>query len=303
MLAPADYTGLRAFLAVAEALSFSRAAKALGVSASSLSQMVRGLEDRLGTRLLNRTTRSVSLTDEGRSLLARVAPGVEEITSAFAAVRSSAGPAGRVRVHAFRLGAELFLAPILAAFASNFPDVVLDISLDDRVVDLVAAGFDVGIRLGEVIERNMAAIRIGPDMRQIAVASPTYLALHGRPAEPRDLLQHICIRWRWPGHDAPYKWEFHDGAHPFQILVDGPLIVDSFQLAERAAIDGVGVAFMVEELTRSAVERGELETLLPGWTAPFPGFHLCYADQRQISPAVRALIDTLCAPEDSVSRN
>ena len=295
ILAPADFTALRAFLAVADALSFSRAAGTLGVSPSSLSQMVRGLEDRLGARLLNRTTRSVSLTDEGRTLMARVAPVVAEMSDAFAAVRRSAGrPAGRVRVHAFRLGAELFLAPILAGFARRFSDVVLDISLDDEAVDLVAAGFDLGIRLGEVIQRDMAAIRLGPDMRQVAVASPAYLAEHGRPAEPRDLLQHRCIRWRWPGHAAPYKWEFHDGTRPFQVQVDGPLIVDSFPLALRAAVDGAGIAFMAEDLTAAAVMRGDLEYLLQAWTVPFPGFYLCYSDQRQVSPGVRALIDTLC---------
>ena len=252
VLAPADFTALRAFLAVAEALSFSRAAETLGVSPSSLSQMVRGLEDRLGTRLLNRTTRSVSLTEEGRRLMGRIAPGVAEMTDAFAAVRRSAGrPAGRVRIHAFRLGAELFLAPILATFSRQFPDVVLDVSLDDQVVDLVAAGFDLGVRLGEVIQRDMAAIRLGPDMRQVAVASPAYLAEFGRPAEPRDLLQHRCIRWRWPGQVAPYKWKFHDGTQPFEISVDGPLIVDSFMLAERAALDGVGIAFLANRLRPS----------------------------------------------------
>ena len=297
ILAPADFTALRAFVAVADALSFSRAAETLGVSPSSLSQMVRGLEDRLGTRLLNRTTRSVSLTEEGRTLMARIAPLAAEMTDAFAAVRRSAGrPAGRVRIHAFHLGAELFLAPILATVTHRFPDIVLDISLDDQVVDLVAAGFDLGIRLGEVIQRDMAAIRLGPDMRQVAVASPAYLAEHGHPAEPRDLLEHRCIRWRWPGQVAPYKWEFHDGRQPFEVLVDGPIIVDSFKLAERAAIDGVGIALMAEEMTSESVKRGDLEILLPGWTAPFPGFHLCYSDQHQISPAVRIVIDSLRAP-------
>ncbi len=301
VLAPADFTAVRAFLAVADAQSFSRAAEALGVSPSSLSQMVRGLEDRLGTRLLNRTTRSMSLTDEGRTLVGRMAPAVAEMTDAFATVRRGAGrPAGRVRIHAFRLGAELFLTPILASFARRYPEIVLDISLDDQVVDLVAAGFDLGIRLGEVIQRGMAATRLGPNMRQVAVASPTYLAEHGRPAEPRDLLRHRCIRWRWPGQAAPYKWEFHDGTKPFEILVDGPIVVDSFVLAQQAALDGVGIAFMAEEITSASVRRGDLETLLPGWTAPFPGFHLCYSNQRQIAPAVRVVIETLgTAPREA----
>lgn len=135
--------------------------------------------------------------------------------------RRAGRPAGTVRIHAFRLGAEMFLAPIPASFGRNFPDVVLDISLDDQVIDPVAAGFDPSIRLGEVIERDMAAIRLGPDMRQVAVASPAYLAEHGRPAAPRDLLQHRCVRWRWPGHTTPYKWEFHDGSRPFRFWSTG----------------------------------------------------------------------------------
>ena len=294
-LAPADFTAVRAFLAVADALSFSRAARTLGVSPSSLSQMVRGLEARLGVRLLNRTTRTVSLTDEGRSLQARGAPALAEMTDAFAAVRRSGDrPAGRVRVHASRLGAELHLAPVLAEIARRYPDVVLDVTLDDEVVDLAASGFDLGVRLGEVVQRDMAAIRLGPDLRQAAVASPTYLQAHGRPAEPRDLVHHRCIRWRWPGQAAPYKWEFHDGARPFEVQVDGPLVVDSFDLARRAAVDGAGIAFMAEPLTADAVARGELELLLPDWTAPFPGFHLCHSTAHPLSPAVRALIQTVC---------
>ena len=177
MLAPPDYSALRAFLAVAEALSFSRAAETLGVSASALSQMVRGLEDRVGAQLLHRTTRRVALTEAGRALHDRTHPMLKDLTDAFAAVRRSGGrTAGIVRVHAFRLGAELFLAPLLAAFTAAHPDIVLDIAYDDTVVDLPADSFDVGIRLGEVVARDMIAVRLGPDLRQVAI-SPRRLIL------------------------------------------------------------------------------------------------------------------------------
>ena len=294
MLAPSDYSALRAFLAVAEALSFSRAAGTLGVSASALSQMVRGLEERVGARLLDRTTRNVSLTESGRALYDRAHPMLQELTDAFAAVRRSGGrTAGLVRVHAFRLGAERFLTPILAAFTAEHPDIVLDIAYDDTVVDLLADGFDIGIRLGEVIARDMVAIRLGPDLRQVAIASPAYLAEHGRPATPQDLLDHKCIRWRWPGHRSPYKWEFHDDGHTFEVAVQGSLIVDSIPAAVRAAADGVGIAFAAEQAIAAYAPPESVERLLEGWTASFPGFHLCYPRARDTAPAVRVLIDAI----------
>ncbi len=296
MLAPTDYSALRAFLAVAEALSFSRAAGTLGVSASALSQMVRGLEERVGARLLHRTTRNVSLTEAGRALYDRAYPMLEELTEAFAAVRRSGGrTAGIVRVHAFRLGAELFLTPMLTAFTAAHPDIVLDIAYDDTVVDLVADGFDLGIRLGEVIARDMVAVRLGPDLRQVAIASPTYLAEHGCPATPDDLLDHQCIRWRWPGHRSPYKWEFHDDGRTFEVAVQGPLIVDSIPAAIRAATSGIGIAFAAEQAVAAYTPQNSVKILLERWTAPFPGFHLCYPSNRHVAPAVRVLIDAIKA--------
>ncbi len=287
MLAPTDYTALRSFLAVAETL---------GVSASALSQMVRGLEDRVGARLLHRTTRSVALTEVGRALRDRARPMLDDLTDAFAAVRRSGGrTAGVVRIHAFRLSAELFLTPILSDFTAAHPDIVLDIAYDDTVVDLVADGFDIGIRLGEVIARDMVAVRLGPDLRQVAIASPTYLAEHGRPATPQDLLGHRCIRWRWPGHRSPYKWEFHDDGRIFEVAVQGSLIVDSIPAAIRAAADGIGIAFAAEQAVAAYAPPNSVESLLESWTALFPGFHLCYQSNRHIAPAVRVLIDAIKA--------
>jgi len=183
LLSGSDYNQLRAFVAVGELLSFSRAAEVLGVSPSALSQMVRGFEERVGVRLLNRTTRSVALTEAGENLIRRVRPAVSELGDALGQVRRyRERPAGVVRIQAFRSAMEAHIEPILPAFARSYPDVVLDITVDDEVVDIVAGGFDAAVRIGEVIERDMIAVRLGPDLRQIAVASPGYLALHGPPS-------------------------------------------------------------------------------------------------------------------------
>jgi DNA-binding transcriptional LysR family regulator len=294
LLTGSDFGQLRAFIAVGEALSFSRAAETLGVTPSALSQMVRAFEERVGVRLLNRTTRSVSLTDAGENLYRRVAPAVAELGVAVGQVRRyRERPAGTVRVHSFRSAAEIYLEPIFGPFHRAYPDVTLDVTLDDAVVDVVAGGYDAAIRIGEVIEKDMVAVRLGPDLRQIALASPDYLARHGRPEHPRDLVDHCCIRWRWPGHTAPYNWEFFEDGAWFEVAVDGPLILNTKDMGVRAAADGVGIAFAVEQLAAEAIAQGRLVPLLEPWSAHFPGYHLCYPQQRQMSPALRAFIDVL----------
>jgi DNA-binding transcriptional LysR family regulator len=294
LLSGADYNQLRAFVAVGEWLSFSRAADALAVSPSALSQMVRGFEERVGVRLLNRTTRSVALTDAGENLFRRVRPAVSELGEAIGQVRRyRERPAGTVRVHAFRSAAETYIEPILPAFTQAYPDVVLDITLDDEVVDVVAGGFDVAIRIGEVIERDMVAVRLGAELRQIAVASPDYLAVYGRPEHPRDLVRHRCIRWRWPGRATPYAWEFFENGSWFEVAVNGPLIVNDKEMALRAAFQGVGIGFPVESTVADHIAAGRLEPLLERWSAPFPGLFLCYPQQRQMAPALRAFIDAV----------
>lgn len=283
---------LRAFIAVGETLSFSRAAQALGVSPSALSQMVRGFEARVGVRLFNRTTRSVSLTDAGERLFQRARPALAELGAAVGQVRDQGErPSGAVRVVSFHSAAELYLRPMLAGFNAAYPDVVLDISLDDAVSDFVGGGFDVALRLGEVIEKDMIAVRLGPDLRQIAVASPTYLARHGTPATPRDLVDHRCIRWRWPGTTRPYHWEFWQDGDWFEVAVDGPLIVSDKAMALAAALDGIGIAFAVDHTVARHIAEGRLVTLLEAWSAPFPGLFLAYPRQRQMAPALRAFID------------
>ena len=296
LLSGSDYNQLRAFVAVGEHLSFSRAAAALGVSASALSQLVRGFEERVGVRLLNRTTRSVALTEAGETLFQRVRPAVSELGAAIGQVRRSRErPSGTVRVHAFRSAAETYLDPILPGFAESYPDVVLDITLDDEVIDVVAGGFDAALRIGEVIERDMIAVRLGPDLKQIAVASPGYLAQHGRPAHPRELVNHRCIRWRWTGHATPYAWEFFEKGSWFSVTVDGPLIVSDKEMALRATLQGIGIGFPVEQTVTEHIAAGRLVPLLEEWSAPFPGMFLCYPQQRQMAPALRAFIDAVRA--------
>lgn len=296
MIHPSEFGALRAFAAVAEQRSFSRAAEQLGVSSSALSQLIRGLEERLGIRLLHRTTRSVSLTEAGAALLAEVAPAIDSLAGALDQARSAARkPTGTVRLHCFHAAADRFVVPILPKLARDFPDITLDLTIDDTVVDLVGSGYDAGIRIGELIERDMVAVRLGGDIRQLAVAAPAYLAEHGVPQTPKDLLQHRCIRWRWPGQAGPYAWEFFEKGHWFSVSVDGPLITSSRAVMVDAALAGVGIAFLKEESVVDAFARGALVPLLTDWSVPFPGYYLCYPQQRQMAPALRVVIDTIRA--------
>ena len=291
-LTGSDFAQLRAFLAVAGCLSFSRAADQLGVSPSALSQMVRAFEQSVGVRLLNRTTRSVALTDAGDTLYRRLMPAMSDLGAALEDIGHYRDrPAGLVRIHSFRSAAAIYLEPVLAGFAASYPDVTLDITLDDSVAEIVAGGYDVAIRIGEVIERDMIAVRLGPDIRQVAAAAPSYAERFGLPATPRELVEHRCIRWRWPGRSGTYHWEFWEKGAWFEVAVDGPLIVNDKETALRAALDGAGIAFLSDWRIAPLVEQGRLVTILEEWSAPFPGHHLCYPRQRQMAPALRAFID------------
>ncbi len=304
MISPADYGAMRAFAAVADALSFARAADILGVSSSALSQTIRGLEDRVGARLLNRTTRSVSLTEAGAELRQRLTPALEALEDAFGRVRRTGRePAGTVRVHAFRLAGETLLMPMLARFRRQHPQIVLDVTLDDRVADFVKDGFDAAIRLGELIEQDMIAMRLGRDIRQVAVASPAYLAECGTPLAPDDLLTHRCIGWRWPGHATPYAWEFCRDGRWFSVAVAGPLVVSNRAFAVRAACEGVGIAFAADLEVAPFLADGRLVALLEDWSAPFAGFFLCTPRQRHMRPVLRAFVDAMrdARSEDSAA--
>jgi DNA-binding transcriptional LysR family regulator len=283
---------LRAFVAVAEQGSFSKAADVLGLSPSSLSQIIRTFEERLGVRLLQRTTRSVALTEAGERLLLRARPALAELDAALRDVGHFRDrPAGMVRVRCLRLPFRIYVEPVLADFHEAYPEIKLDILVDDAVVDLVASGFDVGFTLGEVMEKDMIGVRVGEDMRQIAVASPSYIAKHGQPETPRDLLSHKCVRWRWPGRTTPYNWEFCRDGEWFEVEVDGPLILSEQQMTIDAAVRGIGIAFWIERELKPLIQAGQLVALLEEWSAPFPGFFMCYPQQRQMAPALRAFID------------
>jgi len=303
MLHPSDYGVLRAFAAVADQRSFSRAADLLGVSPSALSQAIRGLEERVGTRLLHRTTRSVAPTEAGERLMAGVRPALEGLATAFdGARRDGASPAGTVRLHCFHAAAEQFVLPILAKLTRDHPRIILDLTVDDTVVDLVEGGFDAAIRLGEVIEHDMVALPLGGEIRQLVVAAPAYLARHGTPQAPRDLLGHQCIRWRWPGQKQPYEWEFSADGRWFAVAVEGPLIANDRSFVLQAALNGVGIAFLEEASVAPLVTDGRLVILLDRWSAPFPGFHLCYPRQRISSRAVQAVVEAITSGANDTER-
>ena len=289
-----DYSELRAFAAVVAHGNFARAAAELRISASTLSQTIRALEARLGVRLLNRTTRSLSLTEAGQRLHGRFKPAMAEME---AAVEDAIGlrdrPAGTLRVHMPSVAAATYLEPVLGRFDEAYPDIVLDVTIDDTVTDIVAAGYDIGARLGEFLEADMVAVRLGGEQRQLAVASPDYISRHGRPETPADLLRHRCINWRRPGSAGPYAWEFARNGQWFSVAVNGPLIVSRRDMAIAAAVQGVGIAFWAEALLRPFIEAGRLVPLLEEWSGTFPGWHLCYPRQRHMPAGLRAFADFL----------
>ncbi|HEY1301949.1 MAG TPA: LysR family transcriptional regulator [Vicinamibacterales bacterium] len=292
-MAQDDLNVLSAFLAVAEERSFTKAAKRLSVSQSALSHAIRGLEEEIGVRLLARTTRSVAPTDAGEELLHSVRPALTDIRAAVGRVAGQRGkPTGRVRLIMPAFAAVPILGPKLGEFARAYPDVVLDITTHERHVDLVAGGYDAGIQYGEFIERDMVAVRVSPDHRPAIVGSPAYFETHPRPKSPRDLLQHRCINFRH-GHDEIYRWEFDKGRQSVTVAVNGPLIVDDVELVTRAALDGVGLAYLGEDRAAPHLETGALVRVLEPWCQPFPGFFLYYPSRRQQPAALSALIDTL----------
>ncbi|MBN8468309.1 LysR family transcriptional regulator [Corallococcus exiguus] len=291
-----EFADLRAFVTIAEQGSFARAAARLRISPSTLSETLRGLEERLGVRLLNRTTRSMSLTEAGTRLLARFKPAMEEMDAAVEAVRHLRDtPTGTVRLHLPRLASASLVEPLLGRFLEAYPDIVLELSIDDAATDIVAKGFDAGITLGELLEKDMIAVPLGGTLRQLAVASPDYLARHGRPRTPADLHSHRCINWRKPGGTRLYSWKFQKDGHWISVAVEGPLIVSHRDVALTAAAQGVGIAFAYwsEQWLRPLLDAGRLVPVLEEFSPPFPGWYLYYPKQRYTPAAVRALVDFL----------
>jgi len=285
---------LLAFVAVATDQSFTQAAARLGLSQSSLSRTIRKLEEQIGVRLLTRTTRSVSPTEAGQRLLASVGPRLDEIEAeliALSALRSR--PAGTVRITASEYAAETVVWPRLASVLADYPDIKVEIVSENGFVDIAARGLDAGVRLGESIEKDMIAVRIGPDGRLIPVAAPAYLNRHPLPATPQDLVAHTCINLRLIGSGGLYAWEFERDGHPLRVRVDGQLTFSSISLTVDAALKGFGIAFLPEEAATDAIGRGELVAMLEDWCPPISGFHLYYPSRRQQSPAFQIILDAL----------
>jgi DNA-binding transcriptional LysR family regulator len=284
---------LAAFLAIAEERSFTKAAKRLGVSPSAMSHAIRGLEDDIGVRLLSRTTRSVAPTKAGEQLLARLRPALTDVQDAVDQLsRLRDKPAGSVRLLVPRLAGTTVLGPKVAKFTRDYPDIVLDITADDSRVDIVAGGFDAGIHFGEYIQKDMIAVRVSKDHRAAIVGSPAYFKSHPKPKMPHDLLKHRCINFRH-GASGVYRWEFEKGKKSLSVAVNGPLIVDDVEILIRAAMDGIGLAFVSDERVAAELAGGELVRVLEDWCQPFPGFFLYYPSRRQQPPALSALINAI----------
>ncbi len=289
-----DLSDLAAFAAVAEARSFRRAANLRGVSASSLSEAIRRLEARLGVRLLNRTTRSVTPTEAGGRLLQRLLPALGEISVAVETVgTSSDSPAGTLRLNVPLVVARLVLPSIAARFLARHPGITLEVFADDNFIDVLAAGFDAGVRYDERLDRDMIAVPIGPRrQRFVTAASPSYLKSVGIPKHPRDLLKHACIRHRFPS-GVVEPWELERGKQALKINPSGPLIASNIEMSLEAALQGLGLVHTFEGFLRPAIDAGKLEVVLPEWAPSFSGPYLYYANGRHMPLPLRAFLDFL----------
>jgi DNA-binding transcriptional LysR family regulator len=290
-----DLGELSSFVVVAKEKSFRRAAAQLNVIPSTLSHSMRALEERLGVRLLNRTTRTVALTDAGATLLAQIAPAFEAIRVAVEGVNEARQhPRGTLRINAPRLAANMVLAPVLRRFTQEFPDVKLEIDSDDTIRDIVQAGFDAGIRTGEFIDHDMIATRVSADFRMAIVGSPGYFANNPAPHIPHDLREHRCINYRFPDGTV-YRWEFEKDGAPVTVRLEGPLTVNSPDLVVSAALDGIGIAYATEDMVADHLKSGRLTRILEDWSPVFPGYYIFYPS-RQVSAALRAFVGVLKKP-------
>ncbi|HEY0207787.1 LysR family transcriptional regulator [Acerihabitans sp.] len=294
MISRSDFLALNTFTMVVETLNFRVVAGKSGLSASAVSQQISGLEGRLGLRLFNRTTRSVSLTDEGRALYLHIAPLLENLADAFTQAQCRSHIIkGNIRIHAFRSAAEMYLDNNIAAFLSLYPDVRLDITIHDSPTDLIAGGYDLSLRLGEVLDPGLVAVPIGERLHQIVVAAPSYLEKHGDIRRPEDLLQHNCIGWRWPGTVTPEPWQFLYNGQLKNIPVTGNVVVDDRERQYQTAIAGIGIAQVTAQRVRAHLVSGALHPILTAWDVEFDGYYLCWISGKTMSPAMRAFIDWL----------
>ncbi|MEW5421715.1 LysR family transcriptional regulator [Amorphus sp. 3PC139-8] len=285
---------LMSLIVVAREGSFTRAAAQIGVSQSALSHSIRGLEERLGLRLLTRTTRNVTPTPEGERVLERIAPHLAEVEAELEAlIEMRDRPAGIIRITADGYAAETLLWPKLAPVLKHYPDLKVEVVMDYGLTDIVAEKFDAGVRLGEQLSEGMIAVRIGPDFRMLAVASPAYLEGREPPQSPQDLTGHVCINLRLPTHGGLYAWEFEKDGRELRVRVEGQLTFNTIGAVVEAALEGYGIGFVPESLVRGHVDAGRLVTVLEDWCPPFPGHYLYYPHRRQTSPAFRVIIDAL----------
>lgn len=284
---------LAAFAAVVQAGSFTRAAAQLGITQSSLSQTIRNLERRLDLKLLNRTTRSVSPTEAGERLFQTVAPRLADIEAELTVLGELRGkPAGLIRITATEHAVNTLVWPRLLPWLLRYPDIKIEVSADNRFTDIVADRFDIGVRLGGDVAKDMIAVRIAPDLRLMVVGAPSYFAAHGRPATPQELERHDCITLRLPTHGGLLGWEFSHDSRTIVSHVSGRLVFNRNDLVLSAAVAGHGLAWLPEDLVRGPVEAGELETCLDDWSMTYPGYHLYYASRRA-SPALGLVVAAL----------
>jgi len=289
-----NVSDLLAFLAVARERSFTKAGKKLGISQSALSHTIRGLEERLGLRLLTRTTRSVSPTEAGDRLLASVGSRFEEIETELEALSELRDkPAGSIRITASENAATTILLPKLAHFLLQYPDIKVEIVIDYGLTDIVAQRFDAGVRSGEQVAKDMIAVRIAPDMRMAVVSAPSYFAQRSSPKKPQDLTEHNCINLRLPIHGGLYAWEFEKAGRELRVRVEGQLVLNATSQMLSAALAGVGLAYMPEQMVQAYIADGRLMRVLEDWCEPYSGYHLYYPSRRQSSPAFKLLVDAL----------
>jgi DNA-binding transcriptional LysR family regulator len=285
---------LIAFLAVARAQSFTKAAGKLGVSQSALSHTIRGLEERLGLRLLTRTTRSVAPTEAGERLLVSIGPRLDEIESELAALSAfREKPAGTIRINAGEHAADAVLWPALEKLLPDYPDINVEIIVDYGLTDIVAERYDAGVRLGEQVAKDMIAVRIGPDMRMAVVGAPAYFDTRPKPLTPQNLTDHNCINLRLPTYGSVYAWEFEKDGRELRVRVEGQLIFNNIALRLNAVLAGLGLAYMPEDLVEAHLADGRLVRVLEDWCLPFSGYHLYYPSRRHTSPAFALVVDAL----------
>lgn len=289
-----SFNDLAAFVIVAKERSFTKAAAKLRVSPSALSQTIRNLEERLGLRLLTRTTRSVASTEAGERLLRTVAPRFEEIEAELAALSELRDkPAGTVRITAGEHAAVSVLQPALKRFLPDYPDIQVEIIIDYGLTDIVAQGYDAGVRMGEQVAKDMIAVRIGPDIRMAVIASPAYFKRYPRPKTPQDLTRHNCINLRLPTYGGLFPWDLEKDGREVNVRAEGQLIFNSLSMRLHSALDGLGIAYMPEDHVKPYIVDGRLIRVLKDWCPSFRGYHLYYPNRRHSSPALALLANNL----------